>query len=90
MDIGGGWIIDLDIRKFFDTMDHAHIKGILKKRVRDRVITRLIGKWLKAGVWEKGSISYPEQGTPQGGAISPLLSNIYPHEVLDKWFEHEE
>ncbi len=88
-EIGGGWIIDLDIRKFFDTMDHAHIREILKKRVSDGVITRLIGKWLKAGVWEKGSVSYPEHGTPQGGVISPLLSNIYLHEALDKWFEHE-
>lgn len=89
MDIGGGWIIDLDIRKFFDTMDHSHIREILKKRVSDGVITRLIGKWLKAGVWEKGNISYPEQGSPQGGVISPLLSNIYLHEVLDRWFEHQ-
>lgn len=88
-EIGGGWIIDLDIRKFFDTMAHTHIREILKKRVSDGVITRLIGKWLKAGVWEKGNVSYPETGTPQGGVISPLLSNIYLHEVLDKWFEHE-
>jgi len=87
MGTGGGWIIDLDIRKFFDTMDHAHIRGILKRRVSDGVILRLIGKWLNAGVWEKGETSYPEKGTPQGGVISPLLSNIYLHEVLDKWFE---
>ena len=86
MELGGGWIIDLDIRKFFDTMNHAHLRGILKRRVRDGVLLRLIGKWLKAGVWEKGSVSYPEQGTPQGGVISPMLSNIYLHEVLDKWF----
>jgi hypothetical protein len=50
------------------------------------VILRLIGKWLNAGVWEKGETSYPEKGTPQGGVISPQLSNIYLHEVLDKWF----
>jgi RNA-directed DNA polymerase len=86
MELGGGWIIDLDIRKFFDTMSHAHLRGILKRRVRDGVLLRLIGKWLKAGVWEKGSVSYPEQGTPQGGVISPMLSNIYLHEVLDQWF----
>jgi RNA-directed DNA polymerase len=77
MDIGGCWIIDLDIRKFFDTMVHKHIREILKRRVSDGVITRLIDKWLKAGVWEAGSISYPEKGTPQGGVISPMLSNIY-------------
>ena len=86
MELGGGWIIDLDIRKFFDTMSHAHLRGILKRRVRDGVLLRLIGKWLKAGVWEKGSVRYPEQGTPQGGVISPMLSNIYLHEVLDGWF----
>jgi group II intron reverse transcriptase/maturase len=86
MELGEGWIIDLDVRKFFDTMSHAHLRGILKRRVRDGVLLRLIGKWLRAGVWEKGSVSYPEQGTPQGGVISPMLSNIYLHEVLDKWF----
>jgi group II intron reverse transcriptase/maturase len=89
MDMSGGWIIDLDIRKFFDTMVHKHIKGILKRRVSDGVITRLIAKWLKAGVWEAGNISYPEKGTPQGGVISPMLSNIYLHEVLDTWFEKD-
>jgi group II intron reverse transcriptase/maturase len=89
MDMGGGWIIDLDIRKFFDTMDHGHIREILKRRVCDGVLVRLIGKWLNAGVLEDGETSYPERGTPQGGVISPMLSNIYLHEVLDKWFEAE-
>ena len=82
--VGGGYIIDLDIRKFFDTMSHTHLREILKRRVRDGVLTRLIGKWLKAGVWEQGSIVYPGQDAPQGGVASPLLSNIYLHEVLDK------
>jgi RNA-directed DNA polymerase len=50
------------------------------------VITRLVAKWLKAGVWENGEVSFPDKGTPQGGVISPLLSNIYLHEVLDEWF----
>jgi len=86
MELGGGWIIDLDIRKFFDTMSHAHLREILKRRVRDGVLKRLIGKWLKAGIWENGSVSYPERGTPQGGVLSPILSNIYLHDVLDKWF----
>jgi retron-type reverse transcriptase len=53
------------------------------------VITRLVGKWLKAGVLEEGNISYKDEGSPQGGVISPLLSNIYLHEVLDKWFAEE-
>ena len=89
MGMGGGWIIDLDIRKFFDTMSHAHLREILKSRVRDGVLMRLIGKWLKAGVWERGQVSYPEEGSPQGGVISPMLSNIYLHEVLDQWFYEE-
>ena len=86
MEMGGGWIIDLDIRKFFDTLDKNHLREILKRRVRDGVLLRLIGKWLNAGVLEDGGVSYPERGTPQGGVISPLLSNIYLHEVLDSWF----
>ena len=80
------WILEVDLRKFFDTVDHRQMRELLSRRVQDGVITRLIGKWLKAGVWEKGEVSYPEEGTPQGGVISPLLSNIYLHEVLDKWF----
>ncbi len=83
---GGGWVIDLDIRKYFDTLSHATMRTILAQRMRDGVITRLIGKWLKAGVMEDGSVTYPEQGTPQGGVLSPLLSNVYLHEVLDRWF----
>ncbi|MBW6492547.1 MAG: group II intron reverse transcriptase/maturase [Lentimicrobium sp.] len=84
-----GWVIDLDIRKFFDTMNHQHLRRFLRQRVCDGVITRLIGKWLKAGILEEGSISYRDEGSPQGGVISPLLSNIYLHEVLDKWFANE-
>ena len=80
-------MIDLDIRKFFDTLSHATLRTILAQRMRDGVITRLIGKWLRAGVVEGGSVSYPEQGTPQGGVLSPLLSNVYLHEVLDRWFD---
>jgi group II intron reverse transcriptase/maturase len=89
MEMGGGWIIDLDIRKFFDTLDHSHLREILKSRVCDGVLLRLIGKWLNAGVLEKGEVSYPERGTPQGGVVSPMLSNIYLHTVLDRWFAQE-
>ena len=64
---GGGWILEVDIRKFFDTLDHAHLRKFLQFRVRDGVLTRLIGKWLKAGVVEEGSVSYPAAGSPQGG-----------------------
>ena len=80
------WVLEVDLAKFFDTVDHRHMRELLSRRVQDGVITRLIAKWLKAGVWENGEVSYPEEGTPQGGVISPLLSNIYLHEVLDKWF----
>jgi group II intron reverse transcriptase/maturase len=83
------WILDLDIRKFFDTVKHDILRKLLSKRVRDGVITRLINKWLKAGVLKNGNLSYPEAGTPQGGIVSPLLSNIYLHEALDKWFVEE-
>jgi RNA-directed DNA polymerase len=89
MEMGGGWLIEVDIRKFFDTLDHTHLQDLLRQRVRDGVLLRLIGKWLNAGVLEEGRISYPDAGTPQGGVISPLLANVYLHEVLDKWFEDE-
>jgi group II intron reverse transcriptase/maturase len=82
----GGWILEVDIRKFFDTLDHAHLRAFLKQRVRDGVLLRLIGKWLKAGVMEEGRVWYPEVGSPQGGVISPLLANVYLHYVMDEWF----
>ncbi|MBF0104135.1 MAG: transcription elongation factor GreAB [Deltaproteobacteria bacterium] len=83
------WILDVDIQRFFDTLEHAHLREFLKRRVRDGVITRLIGKWMNAGVMENKAIHYPEEGTPQGGVISPILSNIYLHYVLDEWFVNE-
>jgi retron-type reverse transcriptase len=82
----GGWVVEVDIKEFFDTVDHAHLRTILGQRIGDGVLLRLIGKWLNAGVVEGGELSYPEQGTPQGGVISPLLANIYLHTVLDEWF----
>jgi RNA-directed DNA polymerase len=87
MQVGGGWVLEVDLRKYFDTLDHAVLREILDQRVRDGVVRRLIGKWLKAGVWEEGQRHEVESGSPQGGVISPLLSNIYLHEALDKWFE---
>ena len=89
MDLGGGWVLEVDIRKFFDTLDHAHLRALLKQRVRDGVLLRLIGKWLKAGVWEAGAVTYPTTGSPQGGVISPLLANLYLHQVLDDWWMQE-
>jgi RNA-directed DNA polymerase len=84
--MAGKWVLELDIRKFFETLDHCHLRNIVRKRVRDGVLLRLIGKWLNAGVMEDGGIEYPDAGTPQGGVISPILANIYLHEVLDEWF----
>ena len=78
---------DTPFRKFFDTLDHSHLRSILGQRVRDGVILRLIGKWLNAGVMESGCVTHPETGSPQGGVISPALANVYLHEVLDVWFE---
>jgi len=89
MGMGGCWLIDADIRKFFDTLPHGALRDVLSQRVGDGVIRRLVSKWLHAGVLEDGAISFPEAGTPQGGVISPLLSNIYLHDVLDVWFEHQ-
>lgn len=88
MKMGGGWVLELDIQKFFDTLDHQHLRGFLHQRVRDGVVRRTVDKWLKAGVLEEGVMTHPETGTPQGGVISPLLANIYLHEVLDRWFTH--
>jgi len=89
MQMGGGWIIDLDIQSFFDDVDRSHLQSFLGQRVRDGVIRRAIGKWLNAGFIESGEIRHPERGTPQGGVVSPILSNLYLHEVLDQWFEYE-
>jgi RNA-directed DNA polymerase len=89
MDGAGGWVIELDVQRFFDTLDKAQLRAFVRQRVSDGVVQRLIGKWLQAGVLEDGAVRYPEAGTPQGGVISPLLANIYLHEVLDVWFEQD-
>lgn len=85
----GGWIIDADVEKFFDRVDRRQLQEFVRKRVRDGVVRRLIGKWLRAGVMEDERLYYPDAGTPQGGVISPLLSNLYLHEVLDSWWKKE-
>ncbi len=85
----GGWVLDVDVRKFFDMLDHGCLRELLRQRVRDGVLLRLISKWLNAGVLEDGRLSHPDKGTPQGGVISPLLANLYLHYVLDEWIEQE-
>ncbi len=89
MNVGGGWVLELDIEDFFGTIDRQLLQDVLRQRVRDGVLLRLIGKWLQAGVLDAGELTYPKTGTPQGGVVSPLLANVYLHEVLDKWFEDE-
>ena len=89
MDMNGGWVLEVDIQGFFDALDHSHLRHFLNRRVRDGVLRRTIDKWLKAGVLERGQVHRPSEGTPQGGVVSPILANIYLHEVLDVWFEAE-
>jgi len=89
MDRRGGWVLEVDIEKFFDTLDHSILRELLSQRVRDGVIRRAIGKWLKAGVMEDGQYSRATSGTPQGGVISPLLANVYLHHAFDVWFDDE-
>ncbi len=87
MEMGGGWVLEVDIKGFFDALDHGHLRAFLDQRVRDGVLRRMIDKWLRAGVMEDGALTHPETGSPQGGVVSPILANVYLHEVLDRWFE---
>ena len=89
MDMKGGWVLEIDIRQFFDHLDHGHLKAFIRQRVRDGVIVRLINKWLHAGVLEDDRVIRSVTGSPQGGVISPLLANLFLHEVLDKWYQHD-
>jgi group II intron reverse transcriptase/maturase len=82
------WVLDADIRRFFDTIDHGWLMKFLEHRIADRRILRLIQKWLKAGVMEAGTWSETTQGTPQGAVISPLLANIFLHYAFDWWAKH--
>lgn len=81
------WVLDADIRGFFDTLDHGWLVKFIEHRIADRRVVRLIQKWLKAGVLEDGKRIESEVGTVQGGSISPLLANIYLHYVFDLWVQ---
>ncbi|HXH28009.1 MAG TPA: group II intron reverse transcriptase/maturase, partial [Candidatus Polarisedimenticolia bacterium] len=85
----GGYVLEVDISKFFDTVDRKLLRDIVRQRLADGVVVRLLGKWLNAGVLEGGVVKRSDRGTVQGGVISPLLANIYLHEVLDKWWATE-
>jgi len=83
-----GYVVEADIKGFFDNIDHEKLLTMLEKRINDRAFLRLINKWLKAGILEpEGYVKHPVTGTPQGGIVSPILSNLYLHTVLDEWFQ---
>lgn len=86
---GIGWIVDADVSGYFDSIDRTRLREVLRLRVNDGSLLRLIGKWLRAGVMEDGVLSHPETGVVQGGVISPVLANVFLHHVLDGWFERE-
>lgn len=79
------WVLDADIRSFFDTIDHGWMQKFLEHRIGDKRLVRIVMKWMRAGVMEEGKLHEVDQGTPQGGIISPLLANVYLHYVLDLW-----
>jgi group II intron reverse transcriptase/maturase len=81
------WVLDADIRGFFDAIDHEWLMRFVEHRIADQRVLRHIKKWLNAGVLEDGKKSWAESGTPQGGSISPLLANVYLHYALDLWAE---
>ena len=89
MEEGIGWIVDADVSGYFDSIDRTRLREVLRRRVNDGSIMRLIGKWLRAGVMEDGVLHHPETGVVQGGVISPVLANVFLHHVLDEWFERE-
>ena len=79
------WVLDADIRGFYDAIDHEWMLKFLEHRIADRRVLRLIRKWLKAGVIEDGEWSETPEGTAQGASVSPLLANVYLHHVFDLW-----
>jgi len=81
------WVLDADIRGFFEAIDHGWLVKFVEHRIADRRVVRLIQKWLRAGVLEDGVRTWRDEGTPQGGSISPLLANVYLHDVFDLWVQ---
>lgn len=83
------WILEADIRSFFDSIDRPMLLGMLRERIPDGSLLRLVGKCLHVGVLDGEEFSLPEYGTTQGSVLSPMLGNIYLHHVLDLWFEEQ-
>src|SRR5215510_1501054 len=86
---GRGGIVDAEVRGYFDSIDRTRLREALRHRVKDGRLLRLMGKWLRAGVMEDGVLNHPDTGVVPGGTISPILANIFLHQVLDEGFEHE-
>jgi group II intron reverse transcriptase/maturase len=82
-----GYVVEADIKGFFDNIDHDWMIRMLEHRIQDKAFTGLIRKWLKAGIFDDGEVVHPVTGTPQGGIVSPVLANIYLHYALDLWFK---
>jgi group II intron reverse transcriptase/maturase len=82
-------IVDAEVSGCFDNLDWGHLRAFSTQRVNDGGILRLIGKWLHAGVLEAGELMHPDKGTPQGGVVSPMVSNIFLHHVLEAWFVND-
>jgi RNA-directed DNA polymerase len=89
MERRGHWVVEVDVQKFFDSIPRTILRDSIARRVTDGVVRRLIDKWLKAGVQESGQVHYPNAGTPQGSVISPILSNVVLHHVIDEWFTQQ-
>lgn len=83
------WVIEMDIKNYFGSIPHEPLREMFRRRIKDGVLNRLVLGWLKAGVLREGEWESKEEGTPQGGNVSPLLANLYLHEVLDTWFEDQ-
>ena len=84
----GKWVVDVDLKSYFDTIPHEKLEALIRKRVGDKYVLALIHQWLKAGIMEDGKVRKPTDGTPQGGVLSPLLSNIYLNEIDKLWNEN--
>jgi group II intron reverse transcriptase/maturase len=89
LNAGYGHVVDVDLKSYFDTIDHGLLIKLVEQRVGDVQVLRLIRAWLKAGVLEEGKVTHPLRGSPQGGVISPLLSNVMLHEVDRQWNREE-